>query len=406
MKFWAAIDRRDRRLLLSLLGAVLVLALLTGVLGRDEDKNRNPVPSSYLTGKHGARAAFEMLQADGYSIERWEQPLSELADRADAETVLILADPLFITPQDRKAISAVLEQGGRVVATGFAGSSLLPDGAAEPSGQLPSDACKLTAEGLDALAGSGEVWMASELSWKLSSPRYRVQYNCAAAPAVVEYSEGKGQVVWWASSTPLENGSISRGQNLEFFLNTLGPRDGHHFYWDESLHAAPRSEWYFARGPALNLLLMGLAVLGVLTGLSFSRRSGPVRELAVPDRSTPVEYLEALGALYQRAGATNTAVDLAYERFRRKTGEMCGQNGIKKSAGELAEMLRRRFPAAEASLEADLAACELGARDENLSARLALALLQSLDRHYQAIHAAASMTSGSSRGTERARRAG
>ena len=64
MKFWAAIDRRDRRLLLSLLGAVLVLALLTGVLGRDEDKNRNPVPSSYLTGKHGARAAFEMLQAE------------------------------------------------------------------------------------------------------------------------------------------------------------------------------------------------------------------------------------------------------------------------------------------------------------------------------------------------------
>lgn len=385
---------------------MLVLALLTGGLGRDEDKNKNPLPSTYLTGKHGARAAFELLQADGYSIERWEEPLSELPGRADAETVLILAEPLFITPQDRKAISKVLEQGGRVVATGFAGSSLLPDGEAEPSGQLPTDSCKLTAEGLDELAGSGEVWMASDLSWKLSSPRYRVQYNCAATPAVVEYSEGKGHVVWWASSTPLENGSISRGQNLEFFLNTLGPRDSHRFYWDESLHAAPVSEWYFARGTALNLLLIGLAVLGLLAALSFSRRSGPVRELPLPDRSTPVEYLEALGALYQRAGATNTAVDLVYERFRRKTGELCGQNGLKKSADELAEMLRRRFPAAEASLEADLAACELGAQDENLPARQALALLQSLDRHYQTVNAATSMTSESIKRAERARRAG
>lgn len=406
MKLLATLDPRDRRLLVYCLGAMLVLALLIGVLAQDQDKNNNPVPSSYLTGKHGARAAFQLLQADGYSIERWEQPLSGLSAHADAQTVLILAEPIFITPQDRKAVSDILDRGGRVLATGLAGGNLLPEGAAVPSAQLPSDSCGLTPQGLDELAGSGEVWMASTVTWKLSSPHYRVPYYCAAAPAVVEYGESKGHVVWWASSTPLENGSIGRARNLEFFLNSLGPKEGHRFYWDESLHAEPPSEWYFARGPALNLLLIGLAVIGLLAALSFSRRSGPVRELPLPDRSTPVEYLEALGALYQKAGAASTAVDLAYERFRRKSGELCGQSGLQKNARELAEMLRRRFPAADASLEVDLAACERGAQDENLSARQALALLQALDRHFKSIQAAAKVTSENTSRAESMRRAG
>lgn len=388
MKFLASIDPRDRKLLLYCLSAVLVLALLMGVLARDEDKDNNPVPSSYLTGKRGARAAFDLLQSSGYAIERWEQPLSELPARADAQTVLILAEPQFVTPEDRKAIGEILERGGRVVATGLNGSRLLPGGEAVPSNQLPAEACKLIPQGLDELAGSGEVWMASPVSWQLSAPRYRVEYYCAAAPAVVEYSQGKGNVVWWASATPLENGSIGRGQNLDFFLNTLGPRDAHRFIWDESLHSPPPSEWYFARGPALNLLLIGLTALGLLTALSFSRRSGPLRKLPLPERSSPVEFLEALGSLYQKAGAASAAVDLAYERFRRKAGEMCGQSGQRKNAPELAQMLRRRFPGADESLEEDLIACERGAQNEMLSAREALALVQTLERHYTYIHAA------------------
>ena len=406
MKFLASIDPRDRKLLLFCLGAVVVLAVLNGVLARDEDKDENPTPSSYLTGKHGARAAFDLLQSDGYAIERWEQPLSELPARADAETVLVLAEPLFVTPQDRKAINDVLDRGGRVLATGFGGSSLLPEGEAKPSAQLQTGACKLTPQGLDDLAASGEVWMLPAVSWKLSSPRYRVQYNGANAPAVVDSSQGKGRVVWWASSTPLENGSISRGQNLEFFLNSLGPRDGHRFYWDESLHSAPPSDWYYARGPALNLLFIGLATLGLLALLSFSRRSGPMRDLPLQERSAPVEFLEALGSLYQKAGASSTAIDLAYERFRRKTGEMCGQNGLSKNSRELAEMLRRRFPAADASLEEDLATCEQGAQNEIVSAREALGLVQALDRHYKYLRAAASSASESMSRTEKARRAG
>ena len=53
---------------------------------------------------------------------------------------------------------------------------------------------------------------------------------------------------------------------------------------------------------------------------SFSRRRGPVRDLPLPVRATPVEFLEALGSLYAEAGASATSVELAYERFRRQHG--------------------------------------------------------------------------------------
>lgn len=389
MKLFASLDAKDRKLMLYCIGAVVMLAVLIALFARNQNKDDNPLPSSYLTGKHGASAAYELLQSNDYSIERWEQPLSDLAARANAQTVVILAEPSLSGTADSKAVKEILDRGGRVVATGFEAGLLLPDGAARPSSQLQMAACKLTPLGLDGLANSGEVWMVPANGWKLSSPLYRVQYNCAADPAVVEYRSGAGRIVWWASSTPLENGSISRAQNLEFFLNALGTRQGHHFYWDESLHGETRTEWFYARGPAMNMLCIGLVAIGLLAVFSFSRRRGPVRDLPLPARSTPVEFLEALGSLYAKAGASSTAVSIAYERFRRRMGELCGQNGLQMSAPELAAVLRCRFSQPVPELEADLVACEEAAADDTVSPRRALALVQALNRHDECFRSAA-----------------
>jgi hypothetical protein len=52
-------------------------------------------------------------------------------------------------------------------------------------------------------------------------------------------------------------------------------------------------------------------------------------------------------------------------------------------ADELAAVIRRRFPQADASLEADLAACEDAAWSENINPRQALKLVQTLDGYYE-----------------------
>jgi hypothetical protein len=386
MKLFASIDATDRKLLIGCLTAVLVLAFVTAFFARNENTDDNPLPSTYLTGRHGARAAFEMLQASGYDVERWEQPLSDLASRSDAQTVVIFADPILTTAEDLKAVHDIVARGGRVLVTGWSGGRLAPDGNVRPPQQFQS-ACELMPQGFDPLADSGEVWMVPEAGWGLDRPRDRVQYNCAGAPAVVEYSAAKGEVVWWASATPLENGSISRGDNLSLFLNSLGERQGRHFYWDESLHGETHSVWFYARGSALILLETGLIGIGLLVLFSFSRRRGPMRDLPTPVRATPVEFLEALGSLYAEAGASATAVELAYERFRRRMADLCGLKGAKMSADELAIALRRRFPRASAQLEKDLADCEEALADNKLHPKKALALVQALSRHGEALNA-------------------
>jgi hypothetical protein len=231
--------------------------------------------------------------------------------------------------------------------------------------------------------------MKPEATWKLDNPAARVDYTCGGHPAVVEYEWGKGHIVWWASSTPLENGSLARAHNLDLLLNSLGSREGHRFYWDESLHGDIRSKWSYAGGAAWNLLWIGLPVLGLLIIFSFSRRSGPVRDLPPPARATPIEFLDALGSLYRNAGAASTAVSIAWERFRRHSLRLCGRGASKMGAAELAAAIRRRFPLADESLEADLVACEEAGWAETANPRQALKLIQTLHDHYQQLQAAA-----------------
>ena len=390
MKLFPSLDAKDRRLLIGCMVTVLVLAFVTAFLSRNDNDDNNKVPSSYLTGKHGARAAYELLQASGYNVQRWEQPLSDLSGQANDETVVIFAEPDQgdIAAEDLKAVRDIVAKGGRVLVTGWSGGMIVPDGSAEPPTQFQV-ACKLTPQGLDPLAGSGEVWMVPEASWGFDNPRDRVQYNCAGTPAVVEYSEGKGEVIWWASSTPLENGTINRANNLNLFLNALGSREEHNIYWDESLHGETRTEWFYANGPAIWLLRGALFAIGLLILFSFSRRRGPVRDLPAPVRASPVEFLEALGSLYAEARASATAVELAFERFRRRMGDLCGLKGAKMSAEELSKALRRRFPQAPLELEKDLADCEAAATNDKLPSKSALALVQALNRHSELLTAVA-----------------
>src|SRR6202522_3602250 len=374
MKFLSSLDAKDRRLLLWCLAIGTVLSVAIAFLMPGPNNNNNPLPSTYLSGTHGARAAYETLLRSNYPIERWERPLAELAATAGPDTVVIFAEPLTREPRDLKAVREILERGGRVLATGFWGGFILPGEASETPDTFTFAACRLEPEGLNPLAGAGPVWMIPPAGWQGANPAFHVDYPCAGQPAVVEYNWGKGHAVWWASSTPLENGSIARAHDLELLLDSLGPPAGHHFYWDESLHGEIRSTWSYASGPAWNMLWIGLAVLGLLVILSFSRPSGPVRELPLPVRSTPIEFLDALGSLYRNAGAASTAVVIALERFRRQSFRLCGLRGKQMAAADLADVLRRRFPQADASLEADLTACEEAAWGESIPPREALKL--------------------------------
>jgi Domain of unknown function (DUF4350) len=394
MKFLPSLDPKDRKLLVWSVSVAVVLAIATGVLLPNSDNDDNQLPSTYLSGRHGALAAYETLERAGYNIERWERPLGELAAQAGPNTVVIFAEPFTRERDDMRAVRQILEKGGRVLATGSWGAFLLPGQNAAAGNPFSLTACKLDPQGLDPLADSGEVWMVPKATWQVGDPAYRVQYDCAGQPAVVEYDWGDGHVVWWANSTPLENGSLTRAQNLDLFLNSLGPRHDKRFYWDESLHGEIRSTWSYAGGPALLMLELGIPLLAIFVLFSFSRRSGPVRELPPPVRATPIEFLEALGSLYKNAGAASTAVAVAWERFRRHALWLCGMRMQRMDAAEVAAVVRRRFPKAAQSLEPDLDSCEQAVGNDSLNPKEALRLVQLLSAHLEELDAMASRGAG------------
>ena len=387
MKLLASLDANDRRMLFIALGLVALVLIVLAVFTSREDPNRNPIPDSYLSGQHGAKAAFTLLQQSGYTIERWEEPLHDLAAQAGPGTVLILAEPSTYELADRTAIYAILRKGGRVLATGLDGGFLLPGSEIKMSPVLSFAACEAQPDGLQPLAGAGPVWIVPRASWNETRPEVRTAYTCGDQPVVVEYPVGKGTAVWWASSTPLENGSIERGQNLELLLNSVGPPENRHIYWDESLHGIVHSQWEYVSGPIWPLLWLGFLGLVLLAVLSFSRRSGPIRELPQAPRTTPIEFLEALGALYRSTGATGTAMQIAWERFRTQAALMTGQKTAHLDARQLAAILERRFGSIAAGMEEDLVEAEEACSQENLKARDALAMIQTLRRHEETLRA-------------------
>ena len=192
--------------------------------------------------------------------------------------------------------------------------------------------------------------------------------------------------MWWASATPLENGSLARAHDLDLLLNSIGPREGHHFYWDESLHGDVKSDWSYAAGPSLWILRGGLVGLGALIVFSFSRR-----------RNGPVRGMICHGPRVRRLWSSLRRWDLyirAPERHRQhwrwrlndsgdRVCDCAGLRASPMSAAELAAAIRRRFPTIDDGLEADLAACEEGVYNETLDPRQSLKLIQAM-HGYQA----------------------
>ena len=70
-------------------------------------------------------------------------------------------------------------------------------------------------------------------------------------------------------------------------------------------------------------------------------------------------------------------------------GDLCGLKGAKMSAEELGHALRRRFPQAAPELEKDLADCEEATATTSWQPKKALALVQALSRHSEALDRAA-----------------
>jgi hypothetical protein len=377
-----ALTRGDRNLLLSGGGIfVLIVAVTVGLMSGESDTS--DTPTRYSTGSAGAKAAYRLLPALGYRVERWIQEPAALTDAAT--TTLILAQPAEApTPAEQQAITRFLAGGGRVIATGFSGSLFL-GGAATPNpinGLTWSRARAVVPSSITRAAP--EITLAPQSSWRLGFPAL-VLYQIDEAPVVVQTPTTEGQAFWWAAATPLTNAGLREPGNLELFLACLGPPDGRRVLFDEYFHGVRASLGAAVLRTPAKWILIQLAAVAALILWTHSRRSGPIVRPAPESRLSPLEFVRTLGSLYQRAGAASVPVDAAYRRVRFWLTRRLGVSADTPPES-IERAVRDRWGLADQGVTETLRVCEAARHDESLTPRAALTHVQALAALSAALH--------------------
>jgi len=367
------IDPRDRKLLL-IAAAVFVLLIVGAVIFGHDAGEKSDIPSSYSTASGGAKAAYLLLTHEGYKVQRWERTLDKLPDAAGQ--TLILAEPFAApTREERERLQAFVSEGGRLIATGTFSGTFLPenDSVPEPFSMRKKVSALSPSE---ITRAAPEIVLGAEARWQAYSPAYPL-YGDEDEILVVKYPYGKGEVLWWASATPLTNSGLKEPGNLEFLLACLGDRK-HEILWDEYFHGYRETLGASIANSPVKWLALQLALLALAVLATFSRRSGPICKPVTDVRLSPMEFVQTLGGLYQHAGTASVAVDICYQRFRYWLTRRLGvASNI--SISDLQAAVRDRWAAGDDHFAAILRRCESAKNDPYLHGPEALQLVQELD---------------------------
>ncbi len=371
------LSRKDRKLLLGA-GFVFVLLIVGALVFGSGEQGQAEYPSSYSSASGGAKAAYLLLSDTGYKVQRWEMPLSDLPDAA-AKT-LILAEPGEApTREERDRLKAFVSEGGHLIATGMFAGTFLPENDSVPdilSGMTWKTASSLSPSRITRAAP--RIVLAPRAYWRSGTAADSL-YGDGDRTLVVKYPFGKGEVLWWASATPLTNAGLKEEGNLEFFLACLGDQQNE-ILWDEYIHGYRQTLAESVAHSPVKWLFLQLVLLAVAVIATFSRRSGPTCIPTTEVRLSPIEFVQTLGGLYERAGSASVAVDICYRRFRYWLTRRLGVAG-NTSTEELASAVRDRLGVSNDPFIATLRKCEAASSDPFLQGPMALHLLQELDRY-------------------------
>ncbi|HEY4742172.1 MAG TPA: DUF4350 domain-containing protein [Candidatus Acidoferrales bacterium] len=386
-----AIDPSDRKLVYSAVALFVVLGSALAFFAPPKTQESSSIPSIYSVDSNGAHAAYLLLKQLHYPVRVWERPPNELPDHP-VGVVLILADPAQPpVDKDRAALLNFVKAGGRVLFTGSMLTSFFKDA---HSSDEPLQSSWQTYDSnvpSNFTAGAPKISLQPEAEWATIEPSQLPLYGPADSAVVVSWRLGRGEILWWAGATPLTNAGITHDGNLNLFLNALSSPTGNAsgqatIYWDEYFHGQRASLWAYVEKTPVAWGLLQIAILGFAVLFTFSRRSGPIAMPAAISRLWPLEFVDTIGGLYERAHAEPAMVGAVYQRFRSllarqlrlplTTTDAALSEAVRVRLGlksdELGETLHRAAAASRAAKVPPTDALEIIHRLESLEADLVL----------------------------------
>ncbi len=316
--------------------AFVLMALLTAAafVLSPTDSSPRTTGSSFSTHPDGAKAAYLVLKQLGHDIDRSYDPVAALA-RSGEGTTLVLASPVEEpSHQDVRALRTFVEEGGVLLAYGDSAASFIPGARAQKDAPDRDDEVDEFSASIPAsLTMDAPNVRARPVPAPSLDSSFVTVFGSSREPAVVTARLGQGRIIWCLDDTPVSNEGLPRAANVRFLANAAGTPGARRILWDEHYHGQRRSMWsYFSATPlpraGAQLLFAALAALAAV-----GRRRGPVRARLVESRTSPLEFIDTMAVLYERAGAERAAVEGARAQLRRR---LAAASGLSRSTSDAA----------------------------------------------------------------------
>jgi Domain of unknown function (DUF4350) len=288
---------------IAFLGAVIALNLLARGLDRaiGGSEPSGVAGSSYGTQDTGLAAAAALFTHYGHPVSRRRGTLTGAA--LDPAATVFVIEPQSLTDDDDATLLDFVSQGGRLVIGGSDPFYLrrlrdrpprwTPDGSTSYLQFDPTLGVRRVAaagSGSWADRGSGTVLAHADEKVLLTADRV-----------------GRGEILFLADPSPLENAYLARADNAAFTLALAG-NAARPVEFDEGTHGYGEARGFGAIPGPWKISLLVLAAAAVVIAWSRSRRLGPpdrgARELP-PARG---EYVRALAVTLERTRDPGTAL--------------------------------------------------------------------------------------------------
>ncbi|HEX8393718.1 MAG TPA: DUF4350 domain-containing protein [Longimicrobium sp.] len=332
-------SRRDTILLFALIALVLMMGFLARSV--EGDNVRDFRASSFLTSPGGAGALYQTFRELDLPVRQRTQPYVE-ADPVGAVTVLI-APGESPSPTEVHAILRRVREGGTLIfvleSQGGAGPLYDSLGVYPHLLSYIGENRGRYDEGFTAQAAP-HPWTAgtrrvkniratfADSSEALQRKGVTRLLTVGREVAALQWREGKGEVLVWASHAPLTNRNL-RGSGAAGILARAAAQGAgakgriefgewyHGFRGEGSVLRGLRR--FLVHHPAGHAALQAMAVLLLLL-LAAGRRFGTPLPAPPARRRSPLEHVEALAGAYRQAGARRTARRLLVAGLARRLG--------------------------------------------------------------------------------------
>jgi hypothetical protein len=324
-------SRREWIVLAILLAVMVATAAFLGSQGGEDTAEPRPSPSSYSAKGSGTKALFLWLQGLGFQVQRWEQPLTRLP--AEPAVLLVLGPGRPVEESELKTLERWVMGGGTAV--------LADDGVGVPiPGVWPGPPA--LAFGLRGrLAGKpGEMHPAFPSPYALGvetvAPTGLVRYERitpegwaplfgdGAGDLVGIRRLGRGTLIAVSDPGLFSNARIETADHARLILNIVLRGGGRGpILVDEYHHGHGGQDGFMAylRKTAVPWMLAQGGLVFLLLVVARGTRFGPPVPLAARARASSLEYVAALGDLYQRARARRLAAEALAGSLRRGLAE-------------------------------------------------------------------------------------